>query len=41
MDGMEFLRRVNLRNPCQLALRVAVMGGGNAAVDAARSPLGE
>ena len=36
LDAMEFLRRVNLKQPLDIGRRVAVVGGGNAAVDAAR-----
>ena len=36
MDAMEFLKRVNLGQEVPLGKRVGVIGGGNAAVDAAR-----
>ena len=39
MDAMEFLRHVNLKEPLDIGGRVAVVGGGNAAVDAARVAL--
>jgi 2-oxoacid:acceptor oxidoreductase delta subunit (pyruvate/2-ketoisovalerate family) len=37
LPGLEFLRRVNLGEKVQLGLRVAVIGGGNTAMDASRS----
>jgi NADPH-dependent glutamate synthase beta subunit-like oxidoreductase/Fe-S oxidoreductase len=37
MDGIGFLKAVNAGAPPELGNRVAVIGGGNAAVDAARS----
>jgi len=37
--GVEFLRQVNLGNGVKVGNRVAVVGGGNSAIDAARSAL--
>jgi heterodisulfide reductase subunit A-like polyferredoxin len=37
MGGIEFLRKANLGEKVQLAPRVAVVGGGNTAIDAART----
>ena len=37
LHGLEFLRRLNLGQPVQIGRRVAVIGGGNTAMDAARS----
>ena len=37
MDGISFLKAVNAGTPPAVGRRVAVIGGGNAAVDAARS----
>jgi len=37
MDGVSFLRRVNLGEAVSLGPKVAVIGGGNVAVDAART----
>ncbi len=37
MGGIEFLRKANLGEKVQLASRVAVVGGGNTAIDAART----
>jgi len=37
--GVEFLRRVNLGNPAAPGHRVLVVGGGNSALDAARTAL--
>jgi NADH-quinone oxidoreductase subunit F len=37
--GVEFLRQVNLGNGVEVGSRVAVVGGGNSAIDAARSAL--
>jgi heterodisulfide reductase subunit A-like polyferredoxin len=37
--GLEFLRRVNLEGPFSPGRRVLVVGGGNSALDAARSAL--
>ncbi len=37
LDGLEFLRAVNLGKPPALGARVAVIGGGNVAMDAVRS----
>ncbi len=39
LGGLEFLRRVNLRKPFLPGRRVAVIGGGNSALDAARTAL--
>jgi len=39
ISGVEFLRRVNLGQPVAVGERVAVIGGGNVAMDAARSAL--
>lgn len=39
MSGIEFLRKVNLGSPIDLKKRVAVIGGGNTALDAARTAL--
>ena len=36
MDALEFLKRVNLKEEVQVGARVGIIGGGNAAVDAAR-----
>jgi len=36
IDAMEFLRCVNLKQPLEIGRRVGIVGGGNAAVDAAR-----
>jgi NADH-quinone oxidoreductase subunit F len=37
--GVEFLRQVNLGDGAEVGSRVAVVGGGNSAIDAARSAL--
>ncbi len=37
--GIEFLRRVNLEGPFKLGEKVLVIGGGNSAIDAARTAL--
>jgi len=37
--GVEFLRQINLGNGVEVGSRVAVVGGGNSAIDAARSAL--
>ncbi len=37
MGGIEFLRKANLGEKVQLSSRVAVVGGGNTAIDAART----
>ncbi|MDO8956670.1 MAG: FAD-dependent oxidoreductase, partial [Deltaproteobacteria bacterium] len=39
MSGVEFLKNVNLGKEVPLGKRVAVIGGGNTAIDAARSAL--
>jgi 2-oxoacid:acceptor oxidoreductase delta subunit (pyruvate/2-ketoisovalerate family) len=39
LTGLEFLRRVNLGDKVQVGPKVAVIGGGNTAMDAARSAL--
>jgi NADH-quinone oxidoreductase subunit F len=39
MGGLEFLREFNLGSPARLHGRVLVIGGGNVAIDAARSAL--
>ena len=39
MDAMEFLRRVNLQQTVEIGPRVGIIGGGNAAIDAARVAL--
>ena len=36
LDAIEFLREVNFGNPVDVGRRVGIIGGGNAAVDAAR-----
>ncbi len=38
-DAIDFLREVNLRNKMEVGKKVAVVGGGNSAVDAARVAL--
>jgi len=37
--GIEFLRRINLGEKVEVGARVAIIGGGNSAVDAARTAL--
>jgi heterodisulfide reductase subunit A len=37
--GVEFLREINLRKRVEIGKKVAVIGGGNVAIDAARSAL--
>jgi NADPH-dependent glutamate synthase beta subunit-like oxidoreductase len=39
IPGLEFLKRMNLGEEVQVGHRVAVIGGGNTAIDAARSTL--
>ena len=39
LHGVDFLRQLNLGKPVEVGKRVAVIGGGNTAVDAARSAL--
>lgn len=39
MDGISFLRKVNQDQKVEIGQRVAVIGGGNTAVDAARSAI--
>lgn len=39
LGGVEFLRRVNLTGPVPIGRRVLVVGGGNSALDAARTAL--
>ncbi|SPF44242.1 heterodisulfide reductase, subunit L [Candidatus Sulfopaludibacter sp. SbA4] len=39
IGGLEFLRRVNLEGPQEVGRRVLVIGGGNSALDAARTAL--
>jgi len=39
LHGLEFLKRVNLDEPVELGKRVAIIGGGNTAMDAARVAL--
>ena len=39
LDGVSFLRQVNLGKAVKVGEKVAVIGGGNVAVDAARSAL--
>ncbi|MBP7460754.1 MAG: NADH-quinone oxidoreductase subunit NuoF [Candidatus Delongbacteria bacterium] len=39
MGGIDFLREVNLNNPVSVGQQVAVVGGGNAAIDSARTAL--
>jgi NADPH-dependent glutamate synthase beta subunit-like oxidoreductase len=38
-SGLDYLRQVNLENPVDLGATVAVIGGGNVAIDSARSAL--
>jgi len=38
-DGVSFLRRINLGEPVKAGSRVAIVGGGNVAFDAARTSL--
>jgi NADPH-dependent glutamate synthase beta subunit-like oxidoreductase len=37
MDGVDFLRRVSLGEKIEIGSRIAVIGGGNAAIDCART----
>jgi NADH-quinone oxidoreductase subunit F len=39
LDAIEFLKRINLNQSVQVGSRIGVIGGGNAAVDAARVAL--
>jgi NADPH-dependent glutamate synthase beta subunit-like oxidoreductase len=39
IDGLTFLRRVNANEPISVGARVAVIGGGNVAIDCARTAL--
>lgn len=39
IPGITFLRKVNLGKPVEISQRVAVLGGGNVAIDAARAAL--
>lgn len=39
LHGLEFLKRVNLGEPVELGKRVAIIGGGNTAMDASRVAL--
>jgi len=39
MLGVEFLRKVNLREPIQVAQKAVIVGGGNVAMDCARSSI--
>ncbi|MBM4331453.1 MAG: NADH-quinone oxidoreductase subunit NuoF [Deltaproteobacteria bacterium] len=39
LDGVSFLKNVNLGKPVKVGERVAVIGGGNVAIDAARTAL--
>jgi len=39
LPGLEFLRHINLGEPVQVGARVAIVGGGNTAMDAARAAL--
>jgi NADPH-dependent glutamate synthase beta subunit-like oxidoreductase len=39
LPGTDFLRAVTLNEPVELGKRVAVLGGGNTAIDAARTAL--
>ncbi|MBI9089061.1 MAG: FAD-dependent oxidoreductase [Desulfobacterium sp.] len=38
-QGVDFLRRMNLKEPLRVGKQVAVIGGGNVAIDVARSAL--
>jgi NADH-quinone oxidoreductase subunit F len=38
-DGLEFLKNCNTGHPVQIGRRVAVIGGGNSAIDSARTAL--
>lgn len=37
LDGISFLKEVNVGNPVKLGKRVAIIGGGNSAIDASRT----
>jgi NADH-quinone oxidoreductase subunit F len=39
MDGVSFLREINMGNKVRVGDRIAVIGGGNVAIDASRSAL--
>lgn len=39
MDGVDFLRAVSLEEPVKIGKRIGVIGGGNSAVDCARTAL--
>jgi len=39
VPGIEFLRRINLGEPMEIGCRAVVVGGGNVAIDCARSAL--
>ncbi len=39
IPGIEFLRRINLREPVAVGQRAVIVGGGNVAIDCARSAL--
>ncbi len=39
MEGVSFLREINMGNKVRLGNRVAIIGGGNVAIDASRSAL--
>ncbi len=39
MDGLSFLKRVNLGKKVEIGKRIAIIGGGNTALDAARSSI--
>ena len=39
LGGVDFLREVNLRQPAKLGKRVAIIGGGNTAIDCSRTAI--